>query len=83
MMAYQHHERIDGKGYPVRIAGDEMHYWAKICAVIDVFEALTGKRPYRKPEPLPKVLDYMTDAADKHFDKEIVRCWSAVILRKS
>jgi HD-GYP domain-containing protein (c-di-GMP phosphodiesterase class II) len=82
MMAYQHHERVDGKGYPVRIAGNEMHYWAKICAVIDVFEALTGKRPYRKPEPLGKVLEYMTDAADTHFDKEIVRCWSAVILRK-
>jgi HD-GYP domain-containing protein (c-di-GMP phosphodiesterase class II) len=82
MMAYQHHERIDGKGYPVRITGDEMHYWAKICAVIDVFESLTGKRPFRKPEPIPKVLEYMADEANKHFDQEIVRCWSAVILRK-
>jgi HD-GYP domain-containing protein (c-di-GMP phosphodiesterase class II) len=83
MMAYQHHERIDGKGYPVRITGKEMHPWAKICAVADVFEALTGKRPYRKPEPIPQVVDHLMNAAGTHFDEEIVRCWSTIILKKS
>ena len=83
MMAYQHHERIDGNGYPVRITGDEMHLWAKICAVADVFEALTGKRPYRKPEPISKVVGYLLEAAGTHFDKEIVQCWSTIILKKS
>jgi HD-GYP domain-containing protein (c-di-GMP phosphodiesterase class II) len=83
MMAYQHHERIDGEGYPVRITGAEMHFWAKICAVADVFEALTGNRPYRKPEPIPVVVDRMLEAAGEHFDKEVVQCWSAIILKKS
>ncbi len=82
MMVYQHHERIDGKGYPVRLVGDEMHPWAKICAVADVFEALTGKRPYRKPESAEKVLESMVSAGGTHFDKEMVKCWSALILRK-
>ena len=83
MMTYQHHERIDGNGYPVRVTDKEMHLWAKICAVADVFDALTGKRPYRKPEPIPKVIGYLLESAGSHFDKEIVRCWSSIILKKS
>lgn len=83
MMAYQHHERIDGKGYPVCITGEEMHLWAKICAVADVIDALTGMRPYRKPEPIEKVIGYLSDAAGSHFDKEIVECWNTITLAKS
>jgi HD-GYP domain-containing protein (c-di-GMP phosphodiesterase class II) len=83
MMTYQHHERVDGKGYPVCLTGDEMHLWAKICAVADVFDVLTGKRPHRKPDPISKVVAMMQDAAGSHFDKEIVRCWSTKILKKS
>ncbi len=49
MMVYQHHEHVDGNGYPVGILGDEIHPWAKLLAVVDVFDALTGKRAYRRP----------------------------------
>jgi HD-GYP domain-containing protein (c-di-GMP phosphodiesterase class II) len=83
MMVYQHHEHIDGNGYPVRVTGKEMHLWSKICAVADVFEAMTGKRPYRKPEPIPQVVEYLEQSAGTHFDEEIVRCWSTIILKKS
>jgi HD-GYP domain-containing protein (c-di-GMP phosphodiesterase class II) len=83
MMVYQHHERIDGKGYPVCIVGEEMHLWAKICAVADVIDALTGTRPYRKPEPLDKVVEYLADAAGTHFDAEIVECWNSITHAKS
>ncbi len=50
MMAYQHHERLDGSGYPVGCPGQQIHPWAKICAVVDVYEALTSQRPYRRPD---------------------------------
>ena len=53
MMVYQHHERLDGRGYPVGIVDDEIDPWAKICAVADVFDALTCDRPYRKAMSVP------------------------------
>ena len=58
MMIYQHHERLDGKGYPVQIGGDEIHPWAKICAVADVFDAITSVRPYRKPVPVDAAIEF-------------------------
>src|SRR6185369_5881799 len=42
MMVYQHHERFDGTGYPVGFAGDEIHLWARMLAIVDVFDAMTG-----------------------------------------
>jgi HD-GYP domain-containing protein (c-di-GMP phosphodiesterase class II) len=75
MIVYQHHERLDGKGYPVGILGDEMHPWARICAVADVFDALTCERPYRKPLSVRDACQYLSDHAGTSFDQEMVRCW--------
>ena len=47
-IAGQHHEHIDGTGYPRGIKGDEMHRFAKIAAIADVYDALTSERPYKK-----------------------------------
>ena len=44
----QHHERADGKGYPLGLKGNEIHYFARLCTVVDVYEALTSERPYKK-----------------------------------
>lgn len=79
MMVYQHHERLDGRGYPVGLVGDEVHYWARICKVGDVFDALTSDRPYRKAEPLEYVLDFLSQRAGTEFDKEMVQCLTAMI----
>lgn len=81
MIAYQHHERIDGKGYPVGCYGSEMHPWAKLCAVVDVFEALTSHRPYRKPMPRRKALLLQQRDDGTHFDSEILACWKTIIHR--
>jgi HD-GYP domain-containing protein (c-di-GMP phosphodiesterase class II) len=70
MMVYQHHERLDGKGYPVGIAGDEIHPWA----VADVFDALTSTRPYRKPNDVDAAVEFFERRAGLAFDAEIVRC---------
>jgi HD-GYP domain-containing protein (c-di-GMP phosphodiesterase class II) len=79
MMVYQHHEKVDGSGYPVGITGDEMHLWARICAVVDVFDAMTAKRPYRDAMDVGVVLDRMLEGAGTHFDKEIMQCWAAAM----
>lgn len=75
MMVYQHHERVDGTGYPVRILKNEIHPWAKMLAVVDVFDAMTARRPYRRPATPEFVLDYQRKNAGTHFDTEVVECW--------
>jgi HD-GYP domain-containing protein (c-di-GMP phosphodiesterase class II) len=79
MMVYQHHEHIDGNGYPVRILGDEIHPWAKLLAVVDVFDALTGKRPYRRSVSTQAALDHLRSKSGKQFDREVVECWMAAM----
>lgn len=79
MIVYQHHERIDGGGYPVGCAGDEIHVWAKICAVVDVFEALTSHRPYRPPMTTAKALEIVNRDSGKAFDPEVTACWNLII----
>jgi putative nucleotidyltransferase with HDIG domain len=79
MMVYQHHERMNGEGYPVGITGEEIHPWARICAIVDVHEALTGNRYYRKSDPIPKVLEYLGEKAGTYFDKEIFQCWKLIM----
>jgi HD-GYP domain-containing protein (c-di-GMP phosphodiesterase class II) len=76
MVIYQHHERIDGSGYPCGVPGDEIHPWAKLCAVVDVFDALTCHRPYRGPMPEQEVCDYLKQHAGEWFDADAVACWT-------
>ncbi len=80
MMVYQHHEKIDGTGYPVGIVGDEIHPWAKLCAVVDIFEALTSTRPYRSMMEHSTALEILGKSVGKELDAEMVRCWSALVL---
>ncbi len=70
--AYQHHERLDGSGYPRGLKGDEIHHFAKIMAVCDVFDALTSDRVYR-PAILPhEAMELIYAGADSLYDKQIV-----------
>jgi HD-GYP domain-containing protein (c-di-GMP phosphodiesterase class II) len=82
MLVYQHHEKIDGTGYPVGCTGNEIHWWARICAVTDVFEALTGKRPYRRPNTSSEALAIMARGDGTHFDSEVLRCWQTHFARE-
>lgn len=83
MMVYQHHEKIDGSGYPVGLVDNEIHYWGKICAVADVFEALTGKRPYRRANTAAEALTIMRRGAGTHFDQEILQRWQGNFIREA
>jgi HD-GYP domain-containing protein (c-di-GMP phosphodiesterase class II) len=75
MMVYQHHERVDGTGYPVRVLREEIHLWARLLSVVDVFDALTARRCYRERSTIDSALDYLRERSGTHFDPEIVKCW--------
>lgn len=70
--ASQHHERLDGRGYPYGLKEGEIHYFAKVIAVADVFDALTSDRPYRPAMPVEKALTILCEGRGKEFDSEIV-----------
>ncbi|MDD2839203.1 MAG: HD-GYP domain-containing protein [Sulfuricurvum sp.] len=67
-----HHERYDGKGYPRHLAGEEIPYSARIFAVVDVFDALTSKRPYKFAINLDESLAILREESGTHFDPNIV-----------
>jgi hypothetical protein len=75
MMAYQHHERIDGRGYPVGVLGDEIHPWARLLAIVDRFDALSTGRAYRRGLELPEALAQLEVEAQGGLDPEMTRCW--------
>ena len=79
MMVYQHHEWMNGKGYPVGVTGKEIHPWGRLCAVVDVFEALTSSRPYRGPMATSRALQIMERESGDHFDEEMFQCWKTII----
>jgi hypothetical protein len=75
LMAYQHHERMDGSGFPVGIMGDEIHPWSRMLAVADRFQALTSGRCFRLPLALPETLDQLAQDAGNYLDEEMTQCW--------
>ena len=70
-IALAHHERWDGGGYPNGIAGEDIPLEARICTVVDFFDALTVDRPYRKAVANDEVVAMMTDASGSHFDSDV------------
>lgn len=69
---YCHHERWDGSGYPRGLQGNQIPLAARIFAVVDVWDALLSRRPYRPPWPRERVRDYIRGQAGKLFDPAVV-----------
>lgn len=74
----QHHERFDGTGYPKQLAGSGISLGARIFAVADYYDALTSDRPYRRAQPVERVLDDIRTAAGGHFDPSVVEAFLAI-----
>jgi HD-GYP domain-containing protein (c-di-GMP phosphodiesterase class II) len=74
-----HHERWDGKGYPTGLMGQEIPIAARIFAVVDVWDALTSNRPYRKAWPHKKALAYIINNSESHFDPQVVKIFSKMV----
>jgi putative two-component system response regulator len=77
-VALAHHEKWDGTGYPNRIAGEEIPIEARICTVVDFFDALTFDRPYRAAVPNAKVLEMMREEAATRFDPDVLDVFFSV-----
>lgn len=72
VIALSHHEKYDGTGYPKGLKGDEIPIFGRIVSIADVFDALTTKRPYKKPWPLERALDLIREERGRHFDPDFV-----------
>ena len=68
IIALQHHEKIDGTGYPAGLVGEEIHIHARIVSIADVFDALSSERVYKKAFTVEKTLEIMQEGAGTHFD---------------
>lgn len=80
-MTRGHHEKLDGTGYPDRLTGDQVGFAARLCAVVDVYDAIASARPYRDAKPPAEVLEFMRQAVGSHFDAELFSAWERVVLR--
>jgi putative two-component system response regulator len=72
VIALNHHERWDGTGYPSGLSGSDIPLWGRICAVADVFDAVTSERPYKPAFPNEEALELLHHGRGKHFDPRVV-----------
>lgn len=75
----QHHERLNGSGYPRGLKGDEISFEAKIIAVSDTFDAMTEDRAYRKAFSSQFAMDEIKSMAGTHYDEEIVKALETIL----
>lgn len=75
LIAEAHHEKLDGSGYPRGLKGYDIPLGSRIIAVADFFEAITAKRLYRDPMPVPEAIDMLRRESDIHFSRDIVEAF--------
>jgi response regulator RpfG family c-di-GMP phosphodiesterase len=81
MIAGGHHEHYDGSGYPAGAKGRDIPLCARIVAVVDVFDALLHRRPYKEPWPYIDVVAYIRERRGTQFDPDVVDALLDVIER--
>jgi len=74
-----HHERVDGRGYPMGLKGEEIPIGARVLAVVDAYQSMTGGRPYKKPSTPDEAVQELVECADRQFDTEVVQAFIAVL----
>jgi len=78
-IARGHHERLDGKGYPDGLVGDEIDMNTRIVTVADIFDALTADRPYRKAMPQDKAMSILDDMSGSAIDGDCLKALKSAI----
>ena len=78
-IALYHHERIDGKGYPYGLKSNDIPLSARIMALVDVYDALVSKRPYKDPWPHEKAVETIVSGRGTQFDKDVVDAFLKVV----
>jgi len=79
---YFHHEKWDGTGYPLGLKGEDIPLEARIFAIVDVYDALSYDRPYRKGWQKERVLEYLGAESGKHFDPAVVEIFIQEISKR-
>ncbi len=74
-IAFTHHEKFDGSGYPSGLKGNDIPLFGRIVAVADVFDALTSERPYKKAWSIEQATQMIRDASGTHFDPACVNAF--------
>ncbi len=72
VIAYNHHEKYDGTGYPDGLRGESIPIFGRITAIADVFDALTSSRPYKKAWTIDEAFNLLIEEKNKHFDPFLV-----------
>jgi response regulator RpfG family c-di-GMP phosphodiesterase len=72
IIAYEHHEKYNGKGYPQGLSGERIHLYGRITAVADTFDALCSERVYKQAWPLEEVIELFKNERGQHFDPALV-----------
>lgn len=77
LIALTHHERWDGTGYPLGLAGEDIPIEGRMTAVADVFDALASTRPYKAPFPREKCFEILREKSGSHFDPTVIEAFFA------
>lgn len=72
IVAMQHHEKWNGTGYPMGLKAQRIHIFGRILIIVDIFDALTSDRPYKKAFPMEKTMEIMKDGRGKFFDPDLL-----------
>jgi putative two-component system response regulator len=76
---YFHHEKWDGSGYPRSLKGEDIPLTARMFALVDVWDALTHDRPYRRAWSVEKTIEYIREQSGTHFDPELALLFLEVV----
>ncbi len=79
---YEHHERMDGKGYPRGLKGDEIHFHSRLLQVTEVCDALATPRSYKPAWPLKDIVEYFDENSGAAYDPEVVKALLALLNRQ-
>ena len=77
-IAGTHHEKWDGTGYPIGLKGENIPLEGRLMALVDVYDALTSKRPYKEPFTHEESVQIIVEGSGKHFDPQLVKVFQSV-----
>lgn len=77
-IAFAHHERWDGSGYPYGLRGEQIPLAARIVAIADVYDALSSRRVYKEPQPHEQCVTTIRDGSGTQFDPRLIQVWLSV-----
>lgn len=77
-VAYSHHEKWDGSGYPRGLKGEQIPLCARIVAIADVYDALRSKRPYKVPFEHDQAIRFIKDGSGTHFDPDLINIFQTI-----